>query len=75
MSVEANRIRSEESLQMKCRTESEKDSVRGIARVVAREIVVRMRSFWPTMVARYLPSGEGRECGEAMPVLAEAHTA
>lgn len=73
-SAEASSMRSEELLHMKCRIELEKDSVRGMARVVARERVVRMRSFWPTMVARCLPSGEGRECAEAMTMSAEAHT-
>ena len=62
---EASSILSEESLQIKCLIELEKDSERGMARIVESERVVRMRSFWATMVARYLPSGLGRECADA----------
>ena len=64
-SAEARRRRSEESLHMKCLIEPAKVSERVMVRVVAREHVVRKRSFCPTIVARKRPSGLGRECDEA----------
>lgn len=65
LSAEASRRRSELSLHKKCLIEPANASERVIVRVVARERVVRKRSFCPTIVARKRPSGLGRECDEA----------
>lgn len=65
LSAEAMRRRSEESLHMKCLIEPANASERVMVRVVARERVVRKRSFCPMIVARKRPSGLGRGCDEA----------
>ena len=69
LSAEAKRRRSELSLHMKCLIEPAKASERVMVRVVARERVVRMRSFCPTIVTRKRPSGLGKECAEARALL------
>lgn len=61
LSAEAMRRCSELSPQMKCLIEPAKASERVMVRVVAREWVVRRRSFWPMIVARKRPFGLGKE--------------